>query len=74
MRRLKCAGVRTTLNVRLQETVPPQDPTGGLRSGPCGGPRGGGRFLMSEVPFNTGGDFTPPTDLLPVSRLVWNQD
>jgi len=30
---------------------PPQDPTVGLCLGPHGGPRWGGRFLMSEVPL-----------------------
>ena len=34
-----------------EETVPHQDPTVGLCLGPDGGPRGGGRFLISEVPM-----------------------
>ena len=29
----------------------PEDPTVALRLGPYGGPSGGGRFLMSDVPL-----------------------
>ena len=34
-----------------QETPPSEVATVGLCLGPCGGPRGGGLFLMSEVPL-----------------------
>ena len=36
---------------RSYEKAPPQDPTVGLHLDPCGDPKGGEHFLMSEVPL-----------------------
>ena len=38
----------------LSTAAPPLEPTAGLWLGPYGSPRGGGRFLMSEVPLYPG--------------------
>ena len=40
--------------VSLIRNRPPLGPYSSIRLGPCGGPRGGGLFLMSEVPLYPG--------------------
>jgi len=45
------AATRGYRDTSLIRNRPPYDPTAGLCLGPCGGPSGGGSFLMSEVPL-----------------------